>query len=65
MSAFDQTALETLGVSVVLPVRPRGQLTAFLCFGPKRSGDIYTTTDLTLLAAVADKLATQLQHAGA
>lgn len=30
------------------------------CLGAKRSGDIYTATDLALLAAVADKVSSQL-----
>jgi class 3 adenylate cyclase len=61
LSPFDRAALETLGVAVVVPVRRRGVLVAFLCLGPKRSGDIYTATDLALLKAVADKVATQLE----
>ena len=33
---------------------------AFLCLGPKRSGDVYTATDLSLLAAVAAAASAQL-----
>jgi adenylate cyclase len=60
LSAFDRAALETLGVPVVVPVRRQGALVAFLCLGPKRSGDIYTPIDLTLLNAVGDKVSTQM-----
>lgn len=60
LSPFDRAALETLGVPVVVPVRRGGNLVAFLCLGPKRSGDVYTSTDLALLAAVADKVSTEL-----
>ena len=51
---------ETPGVAVVLPVRGRDQLVAFVCLGAKRSGDIYTATDLTLLGAVARKVSDEL-----
>ena len=37
-------------------------LEAFVCLGPKRSGDIYTATDLTLLTAVAEKVSAELRH---
>ena len=49
-------------VAVVVPVRRRGELVAFFCLGAKRSGDIYTSTDLTLLAAVADRVSMQLDR---
>jgi signal transduction histidine kinase/CheY-like chemotaxis protein len=35
-------------------------LTAVLRLGPKRSGDIYTSTDVTLLGAVAEKASSEL-----
>ena len=37
-----------------------GSVAALLCLGPKRSGDIYTSTDVTLLAAVAEKASSEL-----
>jgi len=46
----------------VLPVRAGGTLAAFLCLGPKRSGDVYTSTDVSLLAAVAGAVSQQLQR---
>jgi adenylate cyclase len=42
-------------------VQRRGELLAFLCLGPKHSGDIYTSTDLALLTAVANVVSTQLE----
>jgi class 3 adenylate cyclase len=60
LNPFDRAALETLGVPVVLPVPGQQALNSFLCLGPKRSGDVYTATDLALLGAVADKVASQL-----
>jgi class 3 adenylate cyclase len=62
LSPFDRAALETLGAAVVLPVHRRGGLVAFLCLGPKRSGDIYASSDLTLLGAVAGAVSTQLDR---
>jgi class 3 adenylate cyclase len=60
LSRFDHAALETLDAAVVVPVRHGDELLALLCLGPKRSGDVYTSTDLTLLGAVADKVSTEL-----
>jgi class 3 adenylate cyclase len=60
LSPFERAALETLGVPVVVPVRRGDALVAFLCLGPKRSRDVYTPTDLTLLAALADKVSGSL-----
>jgi GAF domain-containing protein len=62
LSLFDRAALDTLGAAVVVPVQQGGQLAAFLCMGPKRSGDIYTSTDLALLTAVANAVSTQLER---
>jgi adenylate cyclase len=43
-----------------MPIRRGGDLVAFLCLGAKRSGDIYTPTDLTLLGAVAGQISERL-----
>jgi class 3 adenylate cyclase len=37
-------------------------IAAFLCLGQKRSGDIYTATDVTLLGAVAEKVSAELSR---
>jgi class 3 adenylate cyclase len=59
----DRAVLASIGAAVLIPVRPQGSLlAAFLCLGPKRSGDIYTTTDLALLTAVGDKVSAELQR---
>ncbi|MDH3213388.1 MAG: hypothetical protein OEM05_12970 [Myxococcales bacterium] len=60
LGPFDRAALETLQAEVVVPVRPGEVLAAFLCLGPKRSGDVYTSTDLSHLAAVAEMVSNQL-----
>ena len=62
LGPFDRAALETLQAEVVVPVRQDDALAAFLCLGPKRSGDVYTSTDLSLLAAVAETVSHQLQR---
>ena len=50
---FEQAALSSLETKVLLPIRNREQLVAFVAVGAKRSGDVYTTTDLALLSAIA------------
>jgi class 3 adenylate cyclase len=55
LGPFERAALETLGAEVVVPVRRDGQLLAFTCLATKRSGDIYTPTDLALLEALAER----------
>jgi class 3 adenylate cyclase len=60
--AFQRAALETLAAELVIPVRHDAALAGFLALGAKRSGDVYTTTDRALLAAVGDRVAGQLRH---
>jgi class 3 adenylate cyclase len=57
----DQAVLDTLGDAMLLPIGRGETLTAFACLGQKRSGDVYTSTDLTLLAAVAEKVSGELR----
>jgi len=52
--------LEQLGAAVLLPLRRGAALAGAICLGVKRSGDIYTDTDLALLAAVGDKVSGEL-----
>jgi class 3 adenylate cyclase len=60
LAPADRAALDSLGATVLLPVGRHAPLTAFVCLGYKRSGDVYTSTDLALLAAVADKVSGEL-----
>ena len=62
LGPFDRAALEALQAEVVVPVRRDEALLAFLCLGPKRSGDVYTSTDLSHLAAVAEAVSSQLRR---
>jgi hypothetical protein len=60
LGPFDRAALEALSAEVVVPLRQTDSLVAFLCLGPKRSGDVYTATDLSHLAAIAEAASSQL-----
>jgi class 3 adenylate cyclase len=62
LGPFDRAALETLDAEVVVPVRRGETLAAFVCLGPRRSGDVYTTTDLSLLTMVAEVVSQRLQR---
>jgi class 3 adenylate cyclase len=55
LGPFERAALETLGAEVVVPQLRGAQLVAFTCVGAKKSGDIYTATDLRLMASVAER----------
>ena len=50
LGPFDRAALETLDVAAILPIHRGPGLAGFVCLGSKRSGDVFTTTDLALLA---------------
>jgi class 3 adenylate cyclase len=55
LDPFDRAALETLGVSVLVPTRRGNDVVAFTCLGRKRSGDIYTPEEIAYLTAVANR----------
>ena len=61
----DARAVETLDAAVLVPIRPDGALAAAIALGPKRSGDVYTPTDLALLGVVGDKVAGELNRIAA
>jgi hypothetical protein len=50
------------GAAVIVPLRSQGALDTFVAIGPKRSGDVYTSTDLTLLSAMAHAVSAQLER---
>lgn len=60
LSAYERAALEELKVSVVAPVRGRQGLAAMFSLGPKRSGDVYTSTEVAWLSGVADRMSAGL-----
>jgi class 3 adenylate cyclase len=57
VAPFERATLETLGAEVVVPVIRDGRLVAFTCLAGKRSGDIYTATDLERLGSLAERSA--------
>jgi class 3 adenylate cyclase len=59
-SMADKAALESMGAVLLLPMRRSETLAAFVCLAGKRSGDIYTPTDLALLMAVTDAVSREL-----
>lgn len=56
LTPADVTALENLRVEAIIPLYRDKLLTAFVCLGPKRSGDIYTATDFSLFETVSEAL---------
>jgi class 3 adenylate cyclase len=62
LSAFDRAALETLAAAVVVPAIRSDDLLAFLCLGPKRSGDVYTSTEMTWLEVIAEKVSAEMMR---
>ncbi len=56
----DRAVIDALGAAVLLPVMVGRSLQYLICLGTKRSGDIYTQTDLALLGRVADKVSAEL-----
>ena len=45
---------------MLVPIVTNGELSAFVCLGPKRSGDVYTAGECALLGAVADRIGAAL-----
>lgn len=52
LAPFERATLEALAASVVVPIRLDARLTALVCLGPKRSGDIYTSAELEQLGTL-------------
>jgi hypothetical protein len=58
-----RAALHSPDVALLVPLRTHGVLDAFLCLGPKHTGDVYTPTELTLLTSVAHHVSDELSAA--
>ena len=56
LSARKAPAAMATGAAIVLPVCPGDDVAALVCLGPKRSGDIYTTSDEGVLAAIGARV---------
>ncbi len=55
-----KATLGSLDARALVPIRRHDSLEAFVALGEKRSGDILTSTDLTLLSTLADSLSIHL-----
>jgi signal transduction histidine kinase len=62
LDAEETSLLQAHAVEVIVPIRQGKDLTALICIGARRSGDIFTSTDLTLLGAAAEKAASELDR---
>ena len=60
LSAFDRASLETLGATVVVPIRLADELPAFFCLGEKENGDIYLPQELSQLGVLANTVSAHL-----
>ena len=59
---FARAALEVLNAAVVVPIGGAdGEPATFIALGPKRSGDLYTSTEVHLLRSLADRAALELR----
>jgi adenylate cyclase len=62
---FARAALEVVNAAVIFPIAGANEpLSTFLSLGPKRSGDLYTSSEVHLLRALADRAAIELQRFG-
>lgn len=61
-SAADRAALSGLGAAVLVPVVRDRVLLAFVALGRKGSGDVYTSTDLALLALVGSSVSASIMR---
>jgi class 3 adenylate cyclase len=62
LDPFERAVLETLDAEVVVPIRRGPELALLLCLGGKRSGDVYTPTDVRLLGTVGETASQRLEH---
>ncbi len=60
VSAAERRTLAPFAAALVLCVRRGRELAAFVCLGRKRSGDVYTSTELGLLRTVLEKMGREL-----
>jgi class 3 adenylate cyclase len=55
-------ALEALQPALLVPVRGAERIAAFVCLGPKHSGELYAASEVAWLTAVAERAASQLRR---
>jgi class 3 adenylate cyclase len=57
-------ALDALQPALIVPVRGAGRLAAFVCLGPRHSGELYGASEKALLAALSERASSCLRRAG-
>ncbi len=62
LDPFERAVLRSLDAPLVVPVESAGRVQGFLALGHKSSGDVFTSTERALIAAVADKIASELRR---
>lgn len=62
LAEADRERMRTLGFAAVVPLRRDSALTAFVALGAKRTGDVYTPTDIALLSLIGDRASAQLER---
>ena len=64
LSPFDRAALDTLDAAILIPITAGDELALLICLGRRLSGDVYTPTDVGLLATLGDKASAELEKLG-
>ena len=60
LSRTEREELERLRAAAVLTIGRSDAPIAFLCLGRKNSGDVYTPTDMALLASLGERVSQEL-----
>jgi class 3 adenylate cyclase len=58
-------ALDAIDPALIVPVRGGEELAAFVCLGPRHSGELYAASERALLAALAERVSSRFRGAGA
>lgn len=64
-SLFDRAALAELSASAVAPIRSQDAVCAFLALGSKTSRDLFTSSEIAWLAAIAERLSVGFEREAA
>ena len=59
----DIEIIQYLDAQLFVPLRTKGDLVGMLVLGPKRSEDVYSTADETLLSTLANQIAVAIENA--
>jgi class 3 adenylate cyclase len=62
LDPFERAVLRSLDAPLVVPIENAGRVQGVLALGHKSSGDVFTSTERALIAAVADKIASELRR---